>query len=126
MSEQNTKLEVFIEKLLECGNYRVAAEFAGYAADHGRKLYKNNLEEIQARMSEKMTLMQVQAMNIVEETMTHEGAIKPKQDLKLNAAKDVMDRGGLAKRQAIDMAVSELPAVMQLPAKAPKPSQEDS
>lgn len=122
MTEQ-TRIEVFIEKLLECGNHNDAAEFAGYARRAGRQLYKSNLEEIQARMSEKMTLMQVQAMQVVEHTMGA-GALDPKQDLKLTAAKDVMDRGGLAKRQALDMAVSELPAVMQLPAKAPKPAQE--
>lgn len=123
--EEPTKVEVFIEKLLECGDYNDAAEFAGYDRSQGRRLYKNNLEEINSRMSEKMTLMQVQAIKVVEDTMGT-GALNPKQDLKLNAAKDVMDRGGLAKRQAIDMAVSELPAVMQLPAKAPKPTQEDS
>ena len=121
----NEKTEIFIEKLLECGNYSDAAEFAGFDRSAGRALYKRNLDDINARMSEKMTLMQVKAMKVVEDTMG-QSALNPKQDLRLNAAKDVMDRGGLAKRTAIDMAVSELPAVMCLPPKAPKPTEVNS
>lgn len=120
MNEYDVKVETFIEKLLECGNYNDAAEHAGFARNKGRALYKRNLDEINSRMSESMTLMQVQAMKVVKDTMGA-GAMAPKQELRLSAARDVMDRGGLAKRQAIDMAVSELPAVMVLPPKAPTP-----
>lgn len=115
--------EIFIEKLLECGDYGDAAEFAGFARKSGRELYKRNLDDINARMSERMTLMQVKAMTVVEKTMGTD-ALNPKQELRLNAAKDVMDRGGLAKRQSVDMSVSDLPAVMCLPPKAEKPSKE--
>lgn len=121
MSAEQT--EVFIEKLLECGDYSEAAEFAGFNRKSGRDLYKRNLDEINIRMSERVTLMQVKAMNVVEESMGT-AALNPKQDLRLNAAKDVMDRGGLAKKQSVDMSVGELPAVMVLPAKAPKATTE--
>lgn len=123
MSDYALKVEVFIEKLLECRNYNDAAEYAGFDRKRGRTLYKKNLDEINARMSERMTLMQLQAMSVVEDSMG-EGALKPKQELRLNAAKDVMDRGGLAKRQAVDMTVSDLPAVMVLPPKAQKPQKD--
>lgn len=119
------QIEIFIEKVLECGDYSDAAEFAGFSRKSGRELYKRNLDEINARMSERMTLMQVKAMNVVEDSMG-QAALNPKQELRLNAAKDVMDRGGLAKKQSVDMNVGELPAVMCLPPKAPKAAQEDN
>lgn len=116
--------EIFIEKLLECGNYSDAAEFAGFNRKQGRDLYKRNLDEINVRMSERMTLMQVQAMNVVEGSMG-QAALNPKQELRLSAARDVMDRGGLAKKQSVDMTVGDLPAVMCLPPKAAKTAQEE-
>lgn len=122
--ELTAQHETFIEHILDCGNYSDAAERAGYARAYGRSLFHKLREEIQARMADELTLMQVQSIAVVKDTMG-EGALKPKQDLRLKAAQDTMDRGGLIKKAQLDVQAEILPAAMILPAKDPVPKADD-
>ena len=51
----SSELDKFINKLLECGDYEEAAEFAGYKRSKGRRLYNQNLEAIQERMTKELS-----------------------------------------------------------------------
>lgn len=110
--------ELFIECFLECGDVREAAEKAGFSRNHGKVLFKKLKERIQSELENEMVMSQVKAISVIKDTMgTH--ACDPKQEVRLRAAQDVLDRGGLSKKTSVDMGGSELPAVMLLPMKAP-------
>ena len=123
--EVSAQHELFIEHFLIHGSQADAAEAAGYAKGSGYALFKKLRDEIQNRLQDKATMMQVKALAVVQDTMG-EGATKAKQDLRLKAAMDVMDRGGLTRKQGIELTARELPAVMVLPAKDPVPPSRDT
>lgn len=113
--------ELFIEHFLECGDVKEAAEKAGFDRKSGKQLFKKLKERIQNALEDEMVMSQVQAMKVVKDTMGVK-AVEPKQEIRLRAAQDVLDRGGLTKKTSIDLGGSALPAVMVLPAKDPAPA----
>lgn len=115
--------EIFVEHFLEHGSVTEAATAAGYQASYGYTLFKKLRDEIHNRLQDRATMMQVKALAVVADTMG-EGATKAKQDLRLRAAQDIMDRGGLARKQGVELTAKELPAVMILPPKDPVPSKD--
>ena len=123
--ELSAQHEIFVEHFLEHGVVGMAAVAAGYQASYGYTLFKKLRDEIHNRLQDRATMMQVKALAVVSDTMG-EGATKAKQDLRLRAAQDIMDRGGLARKQGVELTAKELPAVMILPPKDPVPSREGS
>ena len=113
--------ELFIEHFLECGNVYEAAEKAGFDRSAGRRLFKKLKERIQSELEDDMVMSQVQAMKVVKDSMGSK-AIDPKQEIRLRAAESVLDRGGLTKKNTLELGGSVLPAVMVLPAKDPAPA----
>lgn len=113
--------ELFIEHFLECGNVYEAAEKAGFDRSAGRRLFKKLKERIQSELEDDMVMSQVQAMKVVKDSMGSK-AIEPKQEIRLRAAESVLDRGGLTKKNTLELGGSVLPAVMVLPAKDPAPA----
>lgn len=123
--EVSAQHELFIEHFLVHGSPAEAAEAAGYAKGSGYALFKKLREEIQNRMQDRLIMMQVKALVVANDTMG-DGALKAKQDLRHKAAMDVMDRGGLTRKQGIELTTRELPCVMILPAKEPVPPSRDT
>lgn len=118
--EISAQHELFMEAYLDSGDVYQAAEDAGFARNYGPKLFHKLKDRIMPQLEDKMAMMQVKAINVMESSMG-EGALNPKQEIRMRAAQDVMDRGGLTKKQSIDVSGSDLPAVMILPAKNPTP-----
>lgn len=122
--EISAQHELFIETYLDTASVYDAAEAAGFNRNYGPKLFHKLKDRITPLMEDRMAMMQMKAINVMEQSMG-EGALNPKQEIRIRAAQDVMDRGGLTKKQSIDVSGSDLPAVMILPAKNPTaPSRE--
>lgn len=113
--------ELFMEHFLEHGNVGDAAEAAGFDRSHGRRLFHKLKDRIIPMMEEDVVMMQVKALSVLKDSMG-DGAEKVKQEIRLRAADSVLDRGGITKKQSLDVSGSELPAVMILPAKDPEPA----
>lgn len=118
--EISAQHELFMESYLESASVYDAAEAAGFDRKYGPTLFHKLRDRIVPMMEDRLTMMQMKAINVMEDSMG-DGALKPKQDLRIRAAQDTMDRGGLTKKQTLDVQGSELPAVMILPAKEPTP-----
>ncbi|AHK11946.1 hypothetical protein CHOED_086 [Vibrio phage CHOED] len=116
--EISVQHELFIEAYLETASVNDAAKAAGFDRSYGPKLFHKLKDRIVPMMEDRMAMMQMKAINVMEDSMG-DGALKPKQDIRIRAAQDIMDRGGLTKKQSIDVSGSVLPAVMILPAKNP-------
>lgn len=116
--EISAQHELFIEAYLETASVYDAAEKAGFNRNYGPNLFHKLRARITPLMEDRMTMMQMTAINVMEDSMG-EGALKPKQELRIRAAQDVMDRGGLTKKQSLDVTGADLPSVMILPAKNP-------
>lgn len=119
--EISAQHELFMEAYLDTASVYEAAERAGFARTSGPKLFHKLRDRIMPQLEDRMAMLQVKAINVMEDSMG-EGAVKVKQDIRIRAAQDVMDRGGLTKKQTLDIQGSELPAVMVLPAKDPAPA----
>jgi hypothetical protein len=113
--------ELFMEHYLDCGDVGEAAELAGFDRSYGRKLFHKLKDRIVPMMEEEVVMMQVKAVAVLKDSMGA-GAEKHKQEIRLRAADSVLDRGGITKKQSLDVSGSELPAVMILPAKNPEPA----
>lgn len=113
--------ELFIEHFLDSGNAYDAAEKAGFERSSGKRLFKKFKERIQAELEDEVVMSQVKAIKVVKDTMgVH--ATDPKQEIRLRAAESVLDRGGLTKKNTLELGGSVLPAVMILPSKEPTPA----
>lgn len=119
--EISAQHELFMEAYLDTASVYEAAKIAGFDRNYGPKLFHKLRERIVPLMEDRLTMMQMTAINVMEDSMG-EGALKPKQELRIRAAQDTMDRGGLTKKQTLDVQGSELPSVMILPAKDPVPA----
>lgn len=111
--------ELFIEHFIETRNVRTAASLAGYTPEHGYVLFKKNRDAITDRLADEMLMMQAEAVHVVRETMTSDDYIPAVQAVRMRAAETTMDRGSMTKKQNLEVGVSELAAVMILPAKDP-------
>lgn len=119
--EISAQHEIFMDAYIETGNVREASEKAGFDPNYGKTLFHKLRDRILPRLEDEMAMMQVQAIKVYRDSMG-DGAMNPKQEIRLRAASETMDRGGLTKKQTLDIQGSELPAVMILPAKAPQPA----
>lgn len=122
--EISAQHELFIETYLDSADVYAAAEAAGFNRTYGPRLFHKLKDRIIPLMEDRMAMMQMKAINVMVDSMG-DGALNPKQEIRMRAAQDVMDRGGLTKKQSLDVTGSELPAVMILPMKNPEaPSRE--
>lgn len=119
--EISAQHELFMEAYLDTASVHEAADRAGFERSYGPTLFHKLRDRILPQMEDRMAMLQMKAINVMEDSMG-DGAVKVKQDIRIRAAQDVMDRGGLTKKQTLDVQGSELPAVMILPAKAPAPA----
>lgn len=118
--EISAQHELFMEAFLDTASVYDAAEKAGFARHSGPAIFRKLRERIVPLMEDRVTMMQMKAINVMEDSMGS-GAEKVKQELRIRAAQDVMDRGGITKKQTLDVQGSALPSVMILPAKDPIP-----
>lgn len=116
--------EIFMERFVEHGDHRKAAEEAGFDRSHGRRLFTKLRERIQNMLEDEMAMAQVKALGVLKDSMGAK-ASDPKQEIRLRASESVLDRSGLGKKQTMDITGSALPAVMILPTKDPVPPSVD-
>lgn len=112
--------ELFIENFVECGDVRKAAVDSGYEASYGRTLFRKLRERIQQVLDDELAIRQVKALKTLDDSMGDK-AIEAKQDIRLRAAESVLDRAGMSRKQSLEVAGSNLPAIMILPGKDPVP-----
>lgn len=122
--EINAQHEIFMDRFVEHGDHRKAAEQAGFEASHGRRLFVKYRERIQTMLEEEVVMAQVGAIQVLKDSLGSK-ATDPKQELRIRASESILDRGGLGKKQTVEVGGSALPAVMILPTKDPVPPSVD-
>ena len=88
--------EKFIDTFVETGDYLVAMHEAGYKDKNpyqlqvrGKKLVEENREEVDKRFHARLKEGGPRALSVIEQLMHSES-----DTVKLNAAKEILDRGG--------------------------------
>ena len=88
--------EKFIESFVDTGDYLVSMREAGYKDKNpyqlqvrGKKLLEDNREEVDKRFQARLKEGGPRALSVIEQLMHSES-----DTVKLNAAKEILDRGG--------------------------------
>ena len=88
--------EKFIESFVDTGDYLVSMKEAGYKDKNpyqlqvrGKKLLEDNREEVDKRFQARLKEGGPRALSVIEQLMHSES-----DTVKLNAAKEILDRGG--------------------------------
>lgn len=111
--------ELFLNALIPCkGNIRQAMTVAGYSPDTATRYITNLLHEEIVELSNKfLASSAVEAAMTITSVLTEDYA--PGQANKINAAKEVLDRGGVIKKTSEDSKpVNQGGGILILPAKS--------
>jgi hypothetical protein len=101
------------------GNVKLAAEMAGYSPYMYNKVVAALREEILERAEFELALNAAKAVNRITSTMEDDEAVKPGANTKMAAAKEVLDRIGLAKKDRLQIEGDTGSAIFILPPKQP-------
>jgi hypothetical protein len=113
----NKEQKQFLDLVISGITIKDAAEEVGYSPGYGYSLGTKYKEYILDGVQGMLYLSTVKAGYIIVGTMDADGKI-PEGKLRLDAAKDVMDRTGLARQERLKLEVEEHKGVFILPAKA--------
>lgn len=116
--ELNEQQEKFLDTLFgeAKGDPKVAAETAGYADKYVYALVRNLKNEILQRAEEVLALFSPRAAFRLVDTMDGKNfSIDGK--LRFEAAKQILDRAGLGKKEEINIKIGEETSILLLPAK---------
>jgi|TARA_R100001530_G_scaffold125907_1_gene94576 hypothetical protein len=119
---ENDKQIAFFDMLIETGSVSTAAKDVGYAHSYAYQLAKKYKDYILDRVEGMLYAHAIKAGTTVVDTMDADGK-KPEGKLRLEAAKDVLDRIGLGKQDRIRLEVESVKGVFILPAKDLKPDE---
>jgi transposase len=113
----NETQKKFLDLVISGMTIRVAAEEVDYSVSYGYSLGTQFKEYILDGVQGLIYLSAVKAGNVVVSTMDADGK-QPDGKLRLDAAKDVLDRAGLARQERLKLEIEEHQGVFILPAKA--------
>ena len=104
------------------GDVKTAASIAGYSPYMYNKVVAALREEILERAEFELALNAAKAVNRIASAMDDDEAVKPGVNTKVNAAKEILDRIGLAKKDRLQIENNTGNAIFILPAKTPVPN----
>lgn len=115
------KKELFLDYLFNGdmdtkGNTMASAVAAGYMSNEHAALVRSVRDEIVKRTQEKLAFNAPKAAFKLIDMLEEDGSV-PKGDLRLRAAESLLDRIGVAKRQELDVNVSETSPLFFIPSK---------
>lgn len=122
LTDSKKNLTVSQEKFLDAlfgearGNPRVAGELAGYSEHSYPKLVKSLKTEIVSRAENYLAVHSAKAATKIVEMLEEDGTT-PHANIRMEAAKQILDRIGIVKKEHIDVNVKALHGIFVLPAK---------
>jgi hypothetical protein len=121
--ELTEKQEAFLQFLFNeaGGDVKLAAEMAGYNPYAWNKVVASLREEILERAEYNLALKAAKAVNTIGDAMEKDESTTPGVNTRISAAKEVLDRVGLAKKDRLQIEGTGGNAIFILPAKNPVP-----
>jgi len=125
MARQLTEMQ---EKFLDAlfgdaeGDVKLAASMAGYAPTTWNKVVAALKEEILERTEYELALNAPKAARKISSAMDTEESTAPGVNTRLAAAKEVLDRVGIAKKERLQIEGTGANSIFILPAKNPVPN----
>ena len=122
LTDSKKNLTVSQEKFLDAlfgearGNPRVAGELAGYSEHSYPKLVRSLKTEIVSRAENYLAVHSAKAATKIVEMLEEDGTT-PHANIRMEAAKQILDRIGIVKKEHIDVNVKALHGIFVLPAK---------
>ena len=122
LTDSKKNLTVSQEKFLDAlfgearGNPRVAGELAGYSEHSYPKLVRSLNTEIVSRAENYLAVHSAKAATKIVEMLEEDGTT-PHANIRMEAAKQILDRIGIVKKEHIDVNVKALHGIFVLPAK---------
>jgi hypothetical protein len=122
LTDSKKNLTVSQEKFLDAlfgearGNPRVAGELAGYSEHSYPKLVRSLKPEIVSRAENYLAVHSAKAATKIVEMLEEDGTT-PHANIRMEAAKQILDRIGIVKKEHIDVNVKALHGIFVLPAK---------
>lgn len=117
-TELTEKQKVFLDSLFGQANGipRVAAEMAGYAPSYYSELVRTLKDEIIDRAEGVLAVHSPKAAMGMVNALDEDGST-PGVNIRMEAAKQILDRVGLSKKERIDMNVKQATGIFILPPK---------
>ena len=100
------------------GNPRVAGELAGYSSHSYPKVLRNLKNEIVTRAEQYLAIHSAKAATKMVEMLDEDGTT-PHASIRMEAAKQILDRVGIIKREKIDIDAKIAHGIFILPGKDP-------
>ena len=122
MPTQKRSLTDIQEKFLDAlfgearGNPKKAGELAGYSEHSYPKVLRNLKQEIVSRAENYLAIHSAKAATKMVDMMDEDGTT-PHANIRMEAAKQVLDRIGIAKKEKVDINVRAMHGLFILPAK---------
>ena len=122
LTDSKKSLTVSQEKFLDAlfgearGNPRRAGELAGYSEHSYPKLLRSLKTEIVSRAENYLAVHSAKAATKIVEMLDEDGTT-PHANIRMEAAKQILDRIGIVKKEHIDVNVKALHGIFVLPAK---------
>ena len=122
--ELTEKQEAFLGFLFNeaAGDVKLAAELAGYNPYAWSKVVDALKEEILQRAEYQLAIKAARAVNTIGGAMEQDASIQPGINTRVAAAKEILDRIGLAKKDRLQIESTGGNHIFILPAKTPLPN----
>ena len=98
------------------GNPKVAGELAGYSSHSYPKVLRNLKNEIVTRAEQYLAIHSAKAATIIVEMLEEDGTT-PHASIRMEAAKQILDRIGVVKKDQVDINMNLKHGMFILPAK---------
>ena len=98
------------------GNPRIAGELAGYSEHSYPKVVRSLKTEIVSRAENYLAIHSAKAATKIVEMLEEDGTT-PHANIRMEAAKQILDRIGIVKKEHMDINVKALHGIFVLPAK---------
>lgn len=113
----NDQQRAFFDQLIENGgNVKQAADNAGYSTAYAFQLAKKYGDWLRDQVHGALHLNSIRAAKVITDTMDEDGKT-PAAKLRMEAAKDVLDRAGIVKNDKMQIEIGSEAGVILLPAK---------
>lgn len=110
--------QLFCELLFETGSISQASEAVGVSIRTGRKIAERRKEMILSMTNSELSALAYKAVSTMGKSLDADGSV-PKEDVRLKAAGDILDRIGASKKVTSEVEVKADTPVILMPAKDP-------
>jgi len=122
LPESKKELTEIQEKFLDAlfgeakGNPKIAGEIAGYSEQSYPKVVRNLKSEITARAENYLAVHSAKAATKMVDMLDEDGTT-PHANIRMEAAKQILDRIGIVKKDQLDINMKAMHGIFILPAK---------